>query len=98
MESDLRRSKRLREARAGFMQGSCQKKNCLMCQHKFEGPPSLSAKVIRNLGEKFCNLSEVDLSDKALKKKKNPTGYVGPKKPGKKDKDDKKQDSVDEDK
>jgi hypothetical protein len=69
-----------------------------MCQHKFEGPPSLSAKVIRNLGEKFCNLSEVDLSDKALKKKKNPTGYVGPKKPGKKDKDDKKQDSVDEDK
>jgi hypothetical protein len=50
VESDLRRSKRLREARAGFKQGSCQKKNCLMCQHKFEGPP-LFAKVIQNLGE-----------------------------------------------
>jgi hypothetical protein len=31
VESDLRRSKRLRDARAGFRQGSCQKKNCLMC-------------------------------------------------------------------
>jgi hypothetical protein len=69
-----------------------------MCQHKFEGPPSLSAKVIRNLGEKNCNLSEVDLSDKALKNKKNPSGCVGPNKPGKKDNDDKKQDSADEDK
>jgi hypothetical protein len=39
VESDLRRSKRLRDARAGFRQGSCQKKNCLICQHKFEGPP-----------------------------------------------------------
>jgi hypothetical protein len=68
-----------------------------MCQHKFEGPP-LSAKVIRNLGEKLCNLSEVDLSDKVLKKKKNSTGCVSPKKPGKKDKNDKEQDSEDEDK
>jgi hypothetical protein len=96
VESGLRRSKRLRDAWAGFRQGSCQKKNCLMCQHKFEGPPSLSAKAIRNLGERFCNLSEVDLSDKALKKK-NPSGCVGPNKPGKKDNEDKKQDSVDED-
>jgi hypothetical protein len=38
VESDLRRSKRLRDARTGFRQGSCQRKNCLMCQHKFEGP------------------------------------------------------------
>jgi hypothetical protein len=97
VESDLRRSKRLRDARAGFRQGSCQKKNCLMCQHKFEGPPSLSAKAIRSLGERFCNLPEVDLSDKALKKKKNPSGCVGPNKPGKKDKEDKKQDFADED-
>jgi hypothetical protein len=39
VESDLRRSKRIRDARARFRQGSCQRKNCLMCQHKFEGPP-----------------------------------------------------------
>jgi hypothetical protein len=97
VESDLRRSKRLRDARAGFRQGSCQKKNCLMCQHKFEGPPSISAKNIRRLGERFCNLSEVDLFDIALKKKKNPSGCVGPSKPGKGDKEDENQDSTDED-
>jgi hypothetical protein len=50
-----------------------------MCQHKFEGPPSLSAKVIWNLGTKFCSMSEDDLSDKILKKKKNSSGCVGPK-------------------
>jgi hypothetical protein len=37
-----------------------------MCHHKFEGPPSLSAKVIRNLGEKFCSMPEEDLFDKKL--------------------------------
>jgi hypothetical protein len=90
VESDLRRSKRLRDAWAGFRQGSCQKKNCLLCQHKCEGPPSLSAKTIRSLGERFCNLSEEELADKALKKKKNPPGCVGSNKSGKKDKGDKK--------
>jgi hypothetical protein len=58
----------------------------------------LSAKVIRNLGEKFCNMLEVDLSDKILKKKKNSLGCVGPKKQGKKDKNDKEKDNEDEDK
>jgi hypothetical protein len=39
----------------------------------------------------------VELADKALKKKKNPPGCVGPNKSGKKDKGDKKQDSSDDD-
>lgn len=69
-----------------------------MCHHKFDGPPSLYAKVIRNLGAKFCNMSEEDLSDKKLKKKKNSLGCVGPKKPNKKDNNDKKEDNADEDK
>lgn len=98
VDSDLRRSKRLREARAGFRQGSCQKKNCLMCHHKFEGPPSLSAKVIRNLGEIFCSMSKEDLSNKKLQKKKKSSGCVGPNKPSKKDKNDKEKNNDDEDK
>jgi hypothetical protein len=98
VESDLRRSKRLRDARAGFRQGSCQRKNCLMCQDKSEGPPSLSAKNIRRLGERFCNLSEEDLSDIALKKKKkNPFGCVGSDKPENEDSGDQNQDPIDED-
>jgi hypothetical protein len=50
-----------------------------MCHHKFDGPPSLSAKVIRNLGAKFCNMSEEELSDKKLKKKKIPQDVLAPK-------------------
>lgn len=69
-----------------------------MCHHKFDGPPFLSAKVIRNLGAKFCNMSEEDLSDKKLKKKKSTLGCVGPKKPNKKYNNDKKEDNADEDK
>jgi hypothetical protein len=38
VESELRRSKRLKESRAGFRQGACPKRNCLMCQHNFDGP------------------------------------------------------------
>jgi hypothetical protein len=39
VESELRRSKRLNESRGGFRQGACPKRNCLMCQHNFDGPP-----------------------------------------------------------
>jgi hypothetical protein len=53
VESDLRRSKRLRDARAGFRQGSCQKKNCLMCQHKFEGPPPFLPRTSDVWGKDF---------------------------------------------
>jgi hypothetical protein len=87
VESKLRRSKRLKDSRAGFRQGSCPKRNCLMCHHNFDGPPSLSSKVIRNLGAKFCNMSDEDLSDNNLKKKKKfSSGSIGPKKTSKKDK------------
>jgi hypothetical protein len=77
VESELRRSKCLKESRAGFRQGACPKKNCLMCQHNFDGPPLLSSKVIRNLGSRFCNLSDDDLSERRLKKKKLAVGVVG---------------------
>ena len=86
VESELRRSKRLKDSRAGFRQGACLKRNCLMCHHNFDGPPSLSSKVIRNLGAKFCNMANEDLSDNNLKKKKFSSGSVGPKKTSKKDK------------
>jgi hypothetical protein len=86
VESELRRSKRLKDSRAGFRQGSCPKRNCLMCHHNFDGPPSLSSKVTRNLGAKFCNMLDEDLPDNNLKKKKFSSGSVGPKKTSKKDK------------
>jgi hypothetical protein len=39
VESELRRSKRLKESRVGFRQGACPKRNFLMCQHNFDAPP-----------------------------------------------------------
>jgi hypothetical protein len=98
MESELRRSKRLKESRAGFRHGACPKRNCLMCQHNFDAPP-LSSKVLRNLGSRFCNLSEDDLSEHRLKKKKSTVGSVGQQRVGRKDLDDERtDDSTDEDK
>jgi hypothetical protein len=98
VELELRRSKRLKDSRARFRQGACPKRNCLMCHHNFDGPPSLSSKVIQNLGNKFCSMSDDDLSDTNLKKKKSSSGSVGQKRMSKKDKDNEKnEDSNEED-
>jgi hypothetical protein len=99
VESELRRSKRLKDSRAGFRQGACPKRNYLMCHHNFDGPPSLFSKVIQNLGTKFCNMSDEDLSDNNLKKKKFTSGSVGQKKMSRKDKENEKiEDTNEEDK
>jgi hypothetical protein len=76
VDSDLRRSKRLKDSRASFKPGSCSKRNCLMCQYKFDGPPTLSSKVIRSLGSKFCKMTEDDLLEKNLKKRKTSSRSV----------------------
>jgi hypothetical protein len=92
VESELRRSKRLKESRAGFRHGAYPKRNCLMCQHNFDGPPLLSSKVMRNLGSRFCNLSDDDLSERHLKKKKLAVGAVGQQRTGRKDSDEERTD------
>jgi hypothetical protein len=61
-----------------------------MCHHNFDGPPSLSSKVIQNLGTKFCNMSDEELSDNNLKKKKSSSGSVGQKRTSRKDKENEK--------
>jgi hypothetical protein len=98
VDSDLRRSKRLKDSRVGFKHGSCPKRNCLMCQHKFDGPPTLSTKVIWNLGSKFCKMSEDDLTDKNLEKKKSSSGSVSSSRPNDKKRNGKKDGSNDESK
>jgi hypothetical protein len=96
VDSDLRRSKRLKDSRAGFKHGSCPKRNCLMCQHMFDGPPTLSSKVIQSLGSKFCKMSEDDLTDKSLKKNKSSSGLVSSSKSEDKKRNGKKDGSNDE--
>jgi hypothetical protein len=57
-------------------------------------PPPLSSKVLQNLGSRFCNLSEDDLSEQKLKQKKSTVGPVGQRRVGRKDLDDEKTDDL----
>jgi hypothetical protein len=53
VDTELRRSMRLKSQNMGFKLAGCGRKNCLGCDLD---PPSLSTKVIRNLGKKFVML------------------------------------------
>ena len=37
-----------------------------MCQGELDRPPTLSSRVIKNLGIQFCNVSEEEISDSKL--------------------------------
>lgn len=61
-------------------------------------PPTLSMKVIRNLGESFCKIPVASISDEKLLKKSNvkkPVGASSSKKTGKNLKNDSKNDDLD---
>jgi hypothetical protein len=68
-EDEVRRSTRLKKQNKGF-KSSCKDRNCLGCSST---PPTISTKVIRNLGVSFCGINPEDLSEQklsALPKKK----------------------------
>lgn len=66
-ENDVRRSSRLKQLNNGFKPSSGGCKSCFAC---LPSPPTLSSKVIKNLGVQFCKMNLEDLSDEALCKKK----------------------------
>jgi len=71
-EDEVRRSTRLKKLNNGFKSSSCKDRNCLGCS---TNPPTISTKVIRNLGSSFCGLNPNDLSPtklNAIPKKKAP--------------------------
>ncbi|TVU45372.1 hypothetical protein EJB05_04859, partial [Eragrostis curvula] len=78
VETEVRRSNRLKNYSKGFKQSSCQQKNCLGCSAE---APTLSPSVIKNLGTEFCNLSPEKVNDEALKKRKKAKAPVGQKAP-----------------
>jgi hypothetical protein len=63
VDSDLRRSLRIKAFNTGYKATGCGKRNWLGCDLD---PPSISTKVIKNLGEIFCKMDPKDLSDGAL--------------------------------
>jgi hypothetical protein len=66
VDTEVRRSERLKEINKGFKSSSCPSKNCLCCK---TAPPTLSSKVIRSLGKDLCNIPLEDLSEEVFKKK-----------------------------
>lgn len=62
-EEEVRRSTRLKKLNKGFKSTSCMDKNCLGCSST---PPTISSKVIRNLGATFCGINPADLTDQKL--------------------------------
>jgi len=60
-EADVKRSMRLKLINKGFKSSptSCKDKNCLGCAAT---PPTISPKVIRNLGASFCGINPIDLT------------------------------------
>jgi hypothetical protein len=64
VDSNLRRSLRIKAYNTWFKAVGCGKKNCLGCELD---PPPLSSKVIKNLGASFCQMDPKDLSDTPLK-------------------------------
>jgi hypothetical protein len=69
---------RIKAYNTGFKSSRCGRKNCMGCEL---GPPTLSSKIIKNLGEKICKMDPIELSDaklitshtsnRAISKKKN---------------------------
>ena len=69
VESEVRRSPRLKTMYNGSKPSICSDKKCLAC---FPSPPTLSSKLIRNLVTRFCEMNPELLEDVVLKKgKKN---------------------------
>jgi hypothetical protein len=64
VDSDLRRSLRIKSFNTNFKAKGCGRNNCFGCELD---PPSLSAKVIKNLGEKFYKMDPKDLTEANLK-------------------------------
>lgn len=77
VESEVRRSPRLKEVRKGFKTSACSDKKCLACYTK---PPTLKIATIRKIGTNFCKLDPTTLTDDLLqgkRKKINPIASKG---------------------
>jgi hypothetical protein len=73
VSSEVRRSQRIKNYN-GFKSKSCLSKNYFCCSTE---APTLSTKVIRNLGPEFCKIPSSKLSDDGLKKKNVPKKHAG---------------------
>lgn len=74
VESQVRRSTRVKEITKGYKNDGCKDRNCIVCAAQ---PSSISSKIIRNLGVNFCKVPVQYLEDAALSKKPGKKQPVG---------------------
>ena len=67
VETEVRRSPRIKVYKKGFKDPICKDKSCLGYNAK---PPSLSTKAIRSISSTLCDLDASQVTDAALSKKK----------------------------
>uniref|UniRef100_R7WEP3 DUF7597 domain-containing protein n=1 Tax=Aegilops tauschii TaxID=37682 RepID=R7WEP3_AEGTA len=67
VETEVRRSDRIKKDNAGYKRNSCPNNNCLPCNVV---PPIIKKSVVKNLTASFCKVSEGELEDMLAKKPK----------------------------
>ena len=67
VETEVRRSDRIKKDNAGYKRNSCSNNNCLPCNAV---PPIIQKSVVKNLTASFCKVAEGELEDKLAKKPK----------------------------
>ena len=65
VETEVRRSDRIKKDNAGYKRNSCSNNNCLPCNVV---PPIIQKSVVKNLTASFCKVAERELEDKLAKK------------------------------
>ena len=68
METQVRRSGRIREENNGFKRNSCASQECLPCNVV---PPIIQNKIVKSLTKSFCKFAEEELREKLAKRLKN---------------------------
>ena len=65
VETEVRRSDRIKKDNAGYKRNSCSNSRCLPCN---AAPPIIPKSVVKNLTASFCKVAEGELEDKLAKK------------------------------
>lgn len=71
IDTNFRRSDRLKGKSKGYKQGTYKDRHCISCSAE---PPSMPTSVIKNLGTVFYKIRPEEVTDEALQKKGKPRG------------------------
>ena len=74
VETEVRRSCRLKQLNKGYKNSVCKDKDCLACHSV---PPLIPPKVVKSLNTSFCKVSNKDTTKELLNKKHKKTKSGG---------------------